>query len=519
MAFDVSATATPSQSGAALDAAVDRLVAGRFVVVDRHGRVSDWTAAAQEAFGRPAKLAVGRLATHALDLAGVPAVGDDDALEAIVAAGEGVAELRGGPDGSVAVSVLPVHLRDGDRFSRLLNALADPGGAHEDELRDRCRQVLGGGDPDAAPVALGDDEEPVDELPDRIVGALLLFAVDGGDGGGDGGDGGGSGGSEPAVEAVEARALDAPALPDVDPAAPAAGPEAEAFPPVRTGRAADAAPAATTTPAPPAPAAGTASRDVPAPAGPSPVTRATVERALAEDGFVLHCQPVLDLATDAIAQYELLIRLPGPRGRVLAPSAFLPVAGEAGLLPAVDRWVVRRAIELAARRREAGDEVRLAVNLSADSLREPGITTVIEEELAITEVDPRSLVLEVTEAAAVTHLEQTQRLARWLRGMGCSLALDDFGSTYGALRCLRQLPVDFLKLDGDLVVSLTESRTNRLVLDAVVGIAAGIGSRTVAEWVSDEETLGLVREHGVDFAQGFLVGRPRAMTEIWPEEG
>lgn len=495
MAPDVSATATPPELGPAFEAAIDRLLAGHYVVVDRHGQVADWSAAAQEAFGRAAKLAVGRLAAQALDLADVADPGDDP-LGAIVAAGDGLAELRGGPEGSVAVAVLPVHLRDGDRFSRLLHELAEPGGAEEDELRERCRQVLTGEDPDVS-VEPEEGEEPVEELPDRVVGALLCFA---------------------AGEAEESR-----------PGAAADRAEAVGFPPPRAVAPSPVVPSPAA-PSPVAPTAAATTPRAPSPVAPSPaaprpvraetlVTPATLERALAEDGFVLHCQPVLDLATDEIAQYELLLRLPGPRGRVLAPSAFLPIAGEAGLLPAVDRWVVRRAIELAARRREAGDEVRLAVNLSADSLREPGITTVIEEELAITEVDPRSLVLEVTEAAAVTHLEQTQRLARWLRGMGCSLALDDFGSTYGALRCLRQLPVDFLKLDGDLVVSLTESRTNRLVLDAIVGIAAGIGSRTVAEWVSDEETLALVREHGVDFAQGFLVGRPRALTEVWADEG
>ena len=250
--------------------------------------------------------------------------------------------------------------------------------------------------------------------------------------------------------------------------------------------------------------------DVPAP---DAVSADTMRRALEDEMFELHCQPLLDLRTNEIDQYELLIRMIDPNGRRILPDAFLGPARRAGLSEAIDRWVVRRAIRLLA---AADDGVTLEVNLSPAAVHDPGLPALIDEELGIVPVDPARLVLEVTGATAVEHLDETREMAKRLRGLGCRFALDDFRSTFGSFRILKDVPIDYLKLDGELVSSLSESRTSQLIVKALVDVAAGTGTKTVAVFVSDDETLALLRQQGVDFAQGYKVGRPRPVAELWP---
>lgn len=238
-----------------------------------------------------------------------------------------------------------------------------------------------------------------------------------------------------------------------------------------------------------------------------------LRRALEEERFELHGQPVLDLRTNQVAQYELLIRMTGEDGRLILPQAFLGPARRAGLAHAIDRWVVREAIGLLAR---SPDQVALEVNLSPEAIHDADLATVIDQELASTPVDPGRLILEVAGQTAAEDLEATRALAARVRALGCRFALDDFRSTFGSFRLLKDLPLDYLKLDGELVGSLPESRTSQLILKALVEVAAGTGTKTVAVFVSDEDTLALLRQQGVGYAQGYRVGRPRPVADIWP---
>ena len=474
------------------DRTVEDLLAGRFLAVDGRGLVSSWGPGARAAFDRSARDAVGRSLMAALDVRETTRSTPD--LDALLQLGEETAlgrhvALEAGAAGRVELSLAPVRLRDGLALGSLLDALAGPrrGEVEAERLRDGCHRLLERLSGEAPP-----PEPPEEEAAaggDELVGALVCFSV------------------PPAEEA--------PPEAEPEPAAAVEGPPAEAAAPAPAEPAPAPDPAPVPPPAPPVPARAPAPGPPASPSGLA--TGSEIERALAEDGFVLHGQPVLDLESDEVVHCELLLRMVGERGRLLAPSAFLEPAEHHGLLPAIDRWVVRRAVRLLAELPAPRPDLRVEVNLSAASLVDPaGIAAIVEEELSVSEVDPQRLVLEVGEAAAVAHVEQCERLAKWLRGIGCSFALDDFGSTFGALRCLKHLPVDFLKLDGDLVVSLTESRTDQLVLDGVVKLARGIGCRTIAEWVSDDETLALLRRHHVDYAQGFRVGRPRPLADGWP---
>ncbi|MEA2458045.1 MAG: hypothetical protein QOC95_1017, partial [Thermoleophilaceae bacterium] len=244
------------------------------------------------------------------------------------------------------------------------------------------------------------------------------------------------------------------------------------------------------------------------------LSAAAMRHALEDDLFQLHCQPVLDLRTGTVAQYELLIRMTGEDGRLILPHAFLGTARRAGLAHAIDRWVVRKAIRLLHETALAGDPVSLEVNLSPEAVHDAELPVMIDQELADTPIDPARLVLEVTGATAAENLEETRALAKRLRGLGCKFALDDFRSNFGSFSLLRDLPLDYLKLDGELVGSLAESRTSQLIVKALVDVAAGAGMKTVAVFVSDEETLKLLREQGVDYAQGYTVGRPRPVEAV-----
>jgi PAS domain S-box-containing protein len=236
----------------------------------------------------------------------------------------------------------------------------------------------------------------------------------------------------------------------------------------------------------------------------------TMRRALEDDLFELYCQPVLDLRTNEVCQHELLIRMRGEDGRLILPEAFLGPARRAGLAHAIDRWVVRHAIRLLG---QIDADMSLEVNLSPEAVHDPDLAQMVEQELAASPVDPARLVLEVTGATAADHLEGTRELAKRLRGLGCRFALDDFRSNFGSFRLLRDLPLDYLKLDGELVASLTESRTSQLIVKALVDVAAGTGMKTIAVFVSDDETVQLLRQLGVGYAQGYAVGRPQPVTD------
>ncbi len=233
-----------------------------------------------------------------------------------------------------------------------------------------------------------------------------------------------------------------------------------------------------------------------------------IREALAEDRFVLYCQPILDLHSDRISQHELLLRMRTDEKLVL-PGAFLGVAERLGLIHEIDRWVVTRAIGLLADR----EDLRLEVNLSGRSVDDDGLLNLIRGELERTGVDPSRLVFEITETAAIASLDEARRFAQALNELGCSFALDDFGAGFGSFYYLKHIPTDYLKIDGDFVRS-PRSRTDELVVETMVHMARGLGKKTIAECVEDEATLEALRAGGVDFAQGFHVGRPVPVESV-----
>jgi PAS domain S-box-containing protein len=233
---------------------------------------------------------------------------------------------------------------------------------------------------------------------------------------------------------------------------------------------------------------------------------ATIRRirgALADDGFLLYAQPIIDLASGEAVQRELLIRMRDPDGEgVLAPGTFLPAAEEYGFIADIDRWVIARSAEIAA----AGRAVEL--NISAASLGDPDLIEFIAEAMERTGADPTKMVFEITETTLVSDQTSAREFVTALHELGCKVALDDFGTGYGGFTYLKQLPIDYLKIDIEFVRDLAHSMASRKVVEVIVNLAHGFELKTVAEGVEDEPTLALLRTLGVDYAQGYHLGRP-----------
>ncbi len=235
--------------------------------------------------------------------------------------------------------------------------------------------------------------------------------------------------------------------------------------------------------------------------------KARIEAALENDTFELYLQPLLHLDSGKVTGAEALIRLVD-RDVPVSPGAFIGVAERNGLAPQIDAWVVRNAVDMLARLLKVDPDLRLGVNLSAHSIGNPAISLTLERLLRERGVDASRLIVEVTETAAVSDVRAARLFAEPLRALGVEFALDDFGAGYGSFYQLKHLSFDSIKIDGEFVKGAHESAVDRAILRSVVGIARSLGKRTVAEFVSDEGALSVVRELGVDYAQGYLIGEP-----------
>jgi PAS domain S-box-containing protein len=233
-----------------------------------------------------------------------------------------------------------------------------------------------------------------------------------------------------------------------------------------------------------------------------------IQDALEEDRFELFAQPIIDLGSGEVVQSELLLRMHEPDGSIVGPVSYLPIAEQYGLIDDIDRWVIKRATEIAV------EHGAVELNLSARSIGNPAVLDEIERCLARSGADPSRLVFEITETALIADHARAKAFADRLHAIGCKLALDDFGTGYGGFTYLKQLPVDFLKIDIEFVRDLSTNPASRHVVEAVVALARAFGLQTVAEGVEDAKALELVRELGVDFAQGYHIARPAPIEEI-----
>jgi EAL domain-containing protein (putative c-di-GMP-specific phosphodiesterase class I) len=231
-----------------------------------------------------------------------------------------------------------------------------------------------------------------------------------------------------------------------------------------------------------------------------------VRAALDGGRLLMYAQPIIDLSTGETILEELLLRMRSRQETIVGPSAFLEAAERHGTVTAVDEWVFEQATKVASSGRP------VAVNVSAQTIGRSSFVDAAECALERSGVAPSLITFEITETAVVADIIAATRFAERLETIGCHFALDDFGTGYAALTYLKHLPIRYLKIDVDFVRDLVENRRSRAVVSGVVALAAGFGQRTIAEGVENEATLALLRELGVDLAQGFHIGRPAPLA-------
>jgi diguanylate cyclase (GGDEF)-like protein len=242
-------------------------------------------------------------------------------------------------------------------------------------------------------------------------------------------------------------------------------------------------------------------------------TSARIRDALTHDRLSLHTQPIRSLASGGIERYELLLRMTGDNGELLPAASFIEVAERSGMVQELDRWVVARALELLARRERDGDPVSLHVNLSGASVADLSVLEFIERRLDEGDADPARCTFEFTETAPGHDYDAAGGFADRLTEFGCQVAIDDYGAGFGPFHYLKSIPFDLIKIDGSFVRDMPNSDADQLTVQAIVQIARGLGKTTIAEYVQDDVTAQMLREYGVDMAQGYHLGRPVDVAE------
>jgi diguanylate cyclase (GGDEF)-like protein len=249
-------------------------------------------------------------------------------------------------------------------------------------------------------------------------------------------------------------------------------------------------------------------------------TAARIRDALTEDRLSLHTQPIRSLASGGIERYELLLRMTSEEGELLPAASFIDAAERTGMVQELDRWVVGRALELLAERERQGAPLSLHVNISGASLTDVSVLEFIERRLDEGGADPSRCTFEITETANVyDDFERATGFADRLTDFGCQVAIDDYGAGFGPFHYLKRIPFDLIKIDGSFVRDMPRSDADQLTVKAIVQIARGLGKTTIAEYVQDDQTTEMLREYGVDMAQGFHLGRPVGLDEAFAQTG
>ncbi len=243
---------------------------------------------------------------------------------------------------------------------------------------------------------------------------------------------------------------------------------------------------------------------------------ARIHRALEEDRFFLCSQPIVHVEKhdDSQEHYELLIRMEDENGDTVSPGAFLPAAERYNLATKLDRWVVSTAFDWLISNPEQLDRLFLcSVNLSGHSLVDGEFLDFLHAKLKEGSVPPEKICFEITETAAISNLSSATHFIKTLSVLGCRFALDDFGSGLSSFAYLKNLPVDFLKIDGLFVKDIVDDPVDFAMVKSINDMGHVLGKQTIAEFVENDDILKKLQEIGVDYAQGYGMGKPRPLTE------
>jgi len=239
-----------------------------------------------------------------------------------------------------------------------------------------------------------------------------------------------------------------------------------------------------------------------------------INSAIKENNFVLYAQPILELGSDDISHYEILIRMSEGGGELISPGRFLPVAEKFGLSRDIDKWVVNETLTNLHETSTGGLEHQFAINLSGQSMTDNELLNWLKCNQSMDGKNFEKILFEVTETAALSNIGSANDFISALRDRGSKFALDDFGMGFSSFNYLKQLSVDYLKIDGSFIQNLPRDSMNQDLVQSIVEVAHRLQKETIAEFVEDEETLQMVRNYGTDHAQGFHIGRPQPLQSL-----
>ncbi|HEY3656889.1 MAG TPA: bifunctional diguanylate cyclase/phosphodiesterase [Steroidobacteraceae bacterium] len=242
--------------------------------------------------------------------------------------------------------------------------------------------------------------------------------------------------------------------------------------------------------------------------------------ALENDSFRLDAQPILPLRGNyGRPRFELLIRMLGDRGEIIPPGKFLSAAERYQLMPTIDRWVVRRACGLLGKHSESvGEEIaRFAINLSGQSLQDESFLEYVIDQIKATKLPPNVLCFELTETATIGNLAKAQHFMRTLQDLGCQFALDDFGTGVSSLAYLKDLSVNYLKIDGSFVRDALANTRSESMIKAIAQLAKVMCMETIAEYVETDNLRARMADLGVDYGQGFAMGKSQPLEDLLKE--
>lgn len=242
-----------------------------------------------------------------------------------------------------------------------------------------------------------------------------------------------------------------------------------------------------------------------------------IEQGLSQDRCVLYQQPVLPLkqATTNTVHFEVLLRLLDESGEIIAPGAFLPCAERNGLIDGLDRRVINKVLHwLSDQEVDKSMDLTVSVNLSGASIADTGFQDFLLASIASAKISAQHLCFEITESAAVQNLTGSVEFLARLRALGCRIALDDFGTGFASLEYIKQLPLDFIKIDGAFIRDIAKSPLDQALVRCVSDVAHLLDVATIAELVEDEETIQVLNSLDIDFAQGYLISRPEPLTDL-----
>ena len=241
-----------------------------------------------------------------------------------------------------------------------------------------------------------------------------------------------------------------------------------------------------------------------------------IRKALEQSLFSLYAQPIVPLAKNNRQQhFEILLRLTDIGEKVVNPDAFFKIAARNSLMPKIDMWVVDRLLEtLAKYNSDNWQNHHYSINLSGASLNNGTFLNYLVEKLDDCRLPGSIFCFEITETIAIDNLETTSNFLNSIKDIGCSFALDDFGKGMSSLSSLKNLPIDYLKIDGSFIQELRRDRISKTIVEGIQHIAKGMNLKTVAEFVENQETLDILQGLSVDYAQGYYLGRPEKLTDI-----